>query len=125
MLDVIFILLIFFMVSTTFTKESHMTIDLPEASAASAANEKKSVEIVITGTGQYSVNGQTLVNQSLDTLKSALYKSLNGQEKLPVIITADAKTPHEFVVRAMDAAGQLGLVNLSITTAQLSKSEKP
>ncbi len=125
MLDVIFILLIFFMVSTTFTKESHMTIDLPEASAAPAATEKKSVEIVITGTGQYSVNGQTLVNQSLDTLKSALYKSLNGQEKLPVIITADAKTPHEFVVRAMDAAGQLGLVNLSITTAQLSKSEKP
>ena len=87
-----------------------MTIDLPEASAAPAATEKKSVEIVITGTGQYSVNGQTLVNQSLDTLKSALYKSLNGQEKLPVIITADAKTPHEFVVRAMDAAGQLGLV---------------
>lgn len=125
MLDVIFILLIFFMVSTTFTKESHMTIDLPEASAAPSAGDNKAIEIVITGAGQYSVNGQTLVNHNLDTLKIALQKNLNGQEKRQVIITADAKTPHEFVVRAMDAAGQLGLVNLSITTAQLSSSEKP
>ena len=123
LLDVVFLLLIFFMVSTTFTKESHMTIDLPESSAKASSAAPTAIEIVISQAGTYSVNGQGLVNHQLDTLKRALQKSLNGQTKAPVIITADAKTPHEAVVRAMDAAGQLGLVNLSITTRNPGKSE--
>ena len=81
------------------------------------------MDILITAAGEYSVNGQGLVNNQLDTLKRALTTSLNGRETAPVVLTADAKTPHEAVVRAMDAAGQLGLVNLSITTRQPVKSE--
>lgn len=123
MLDVVFLLLIFFMVSTTFTKESHLTIDLPEASASTEAAPSSTIEIVISSSGHYSINGQQLVNQQLDILKRALQKELGQQTKVPVIITADAKTPHEAVVKAMDAAGQLGLVNLSITTRQSEKSE--
>lgn len=123
MLDVVFLLLIFFMVSTTFTKESHLSIDLPEANANSEGAPGTSIEIVISSTGHYSVNGQALVNQQADILKRALQKELGQNTKLPVIITADAKTPHEAVVKAMDAAGQLGLVNLSITTRQPEKSE--
>lgn len=123
MLDVIFILLIFFMVSTTFTKESHLTIDLPESSATPSNAGPQSIEILITSAGEYSVNGQQLINQQLDTLMRALKKTLGDKTKVPVVITADAKTPHESVVRAMDAAGQLGLVNLSISTRQATKSE--
>jgi len=123
MLDVVFLLLIFFMVSTTFTKESHLTIDLPEATANSESTPTNTIEIVISSSGHYSINGQQLVNQQLDILKRALQKELGQQTKVPVIITADAKTPHEAVVKAMDAAGQLGLVNLSITTRQTAKSE--
>lgn len=118
MLDVVFLLLIFFMVSTTFTKESHLTIDLPEAIAQASENDTTAIEILITSTGEYSVNGQQLINQKLETLMRAIKKELADRAKLPVIITADAKTPHEAVVRAMDAAGQLGLVNLSISTRQ-------
>lgn len=123
MLDVVFLLLIFFMVSTTFTKESHLTIDLPEATENSQAAPSDPLEIVISSSGHYSINGQQLVNQQFDILKRALQKELGDKTKLPVIITADAKTPHESVVMAMDAAGQLGLVNLSITTRQPEKSE--
>lgn len=123
MLDVVFLLLIFFMVSTTFTKESHLTIDLPEASAQAEAAPSTSIEIVISSVGHFSINGQQLVNQQLDTLKRAMKKELGQQVKVPVVITADAKTPHEAVVKAMDVAGQLGLVNISITTRQPDKSE--
>jgi biopolymer transport protein ExbD len=123
LIDIVFLLLIFFMVSTTFTKEQHLNIDLPEASAEAAEQPPESLDILITATGEYSVNGQGLVNNQLDTLKRALTTSLNGRETAPVVLTADAKTPHEAVVRAMDAAGQLGLVNLSITTRQPVKSE--
>tara|TARA_Y100000588_G_scaffold287417_1_gene305560 strand:+ start:529 stop:951 length:423 start_codon:yes stop_codon:yes gene_type:complete len=123
LIDIVFLLLIFFMVSTTFTKENHLSIDLPEASAEASATPAEAIEILISANGEYSVNNQALVNHQLDTLKRAIQKSLNGQQVAPVVITADAKTPHEAVVRAMDAAGQLGLINLSITTRQPGKSE--
>ncbi|WP_420590865.1 ExbD/TolR family protein [Bacterioplanoides sp.] len=123
LIDIVFLLLIFFMVSTTFTKENHLSIDLPEATAEAANAPIQALEILISASGEYSVNDQSLVNAQLQTLKRALQKMLGGRETAPVVITADAKTPHEAVVKAMDAAGQLGLVNLSITTRQPAKSE--
>lgn len=118
LLDVVFLLLIFFMVTTTFTKESNLTIDLPESSVEAQKLPEASLEITISASGEYSINGQKLINHQLDTLKRGLQKALGDRNKAPVIITADAKAAHEYVVRAMDAAGQLGLVNLSITTRQ-------
>jgi len=116
LIDVVFLLLIFFMVSTTFTKENHLSLDLPEATAEEQQVAPDSLEIIITAVGGYSINDQALVNNQLETLKRGILKAANGREGIPVIITADAKTPHEAVVRAMDAAGQTGFVNLSITT---------
>ena len=121
MLDVVFLLLIFFMVSTTFTKESHLTIDLPEAQATAKTSEEDVLEILISSTGEYSINGKVLVNQQFNTLKRGLEKAMSTSSKRPTVITADAKAPHESVVKAMDAAGQLGLVNLRITTRQPEK----
>lgn len=116
LIDVVFLLLIFFMVSTTFTKENHLSIDLPEASAELQPVATNRLEIIITASGNYSINDKTLINNQLGTLKRGLVKAANGEEGLPVTITADANTPHQAVVRAMDAAGQTGFVNLSITT---------
>ncbi|MCP5160579.1 MAG: biopolymer transporter ExbD [Hahellaceae bacterium] len=121
LIDVVFLLLIFFMVSTTFTKESHLEIELPEANGESSKAEQKQIEVVINEKGDYSVNDQTLVNNSADTLKSAVEKVSQGNKKLPFIITADAKTPHEYVVRAMDVAGKLGFVQLRITTQRMNE----
>ena len=123
LIDIVFLLLIFFMVSTTFTKENHLSIDLPEASAEASDAPVAAIEVLISASGEYSINDRSLINNQLDTLMRGIQKQLAGRDKAPVIITADAKTPHEAVVRAMDAAGQLGLVNLSITTRTPGKSE--
>ncbi|MAM87453.1 ExbD/TolR family protein [Allohahella sp. A8] len=117
LIDIVFLLLIFFMVSTTFTKESRLQIDLPKASSDPVAAETTQLEVVIDPQGKYRVNDRLLVNSQLNTLKRAVEQLSEGNSSLPFIITADAQTPHEFVVRAMDAAGQLGFSKLSITTA--------
>ncbi len=124
LIDVVFLLLIFFMVSTTFTKETHLSVDLPEATGAPSDDNPKQIEILIAEDGSYAVNGRALVNTQIDTLKSALLKVSDGDNKLPLVITADAKTQHHAVVEAMDAAGQLGFVQLSITTRQPEKDSK-
>ncbi len=123
LIDVVFLLLIFFMVSTTFTKESHLEIDLPEAAGEKSTSEAKEIELVISHKGEFSINERPLVNNKEDTIKKAVMKVSGGDKKLPFIITADAKTPHEYVVRAMDVAGKLGFVHLSITTQRSSSPD--
>ncbi len=116
LIDVVFLLLIFFMVSTTFTKETQLSIDLPQADGEARQVVVRQVEIAITRSGDYAINGVALVNNELNTLKSALEKVSGGDKNTPLIITADSATPHQAVVSAMDAAGQLGFTALSITT---------
>jgi biopolymer transport protein ExbD len=118
LIDVVFLLLIFFMVSTTFTRETQLSIDLPEAEGRAAEVSEQQIEILIDEAGRYRVNGQGLVDGRLRTLQAAIYKISAGDTTLPMIITADAQAAHEDVVRAMDAAGQMGFVHLSITTRQ-------
>jgi biopolymer transport protein ExbD len=119
LIDVVFLLLIFFMVSTTFTRESHLQIELPEASGEPAEALAEQIDVVISAGGDISVNGRPLVNNDEETLRRAVEEVSGGSSELPFIITADAKTPHEFVVRAMDVAGKLGFVKLSITTKRM------
>ncbi|MDP0563441.1 MAG: biopolymer transporter ExbD [Candidatus Endonucleobacter sp. (ex Gigantidas childressi)] len=116
LIDVVFLLLIFFMVSTTFTRETHLAVNLPESSGAVMEKEEKQIEIVISKAGEFAVNGRILVNAQIETLKSTLSKVSKGDNKLPLMITADAKAAYQSVVIAMDAAGQLGFVNLTMTT---------
>lgn len=118
LIDVVFLLLIFFMVSTSFTKETHLSLDLPEASGEESVVNNEILEIVISSTGNYAVNGRSLVANNLDNLKKALSEISNGNTDTPLIITADANTPHQAVITAMDAAGQLGFAKLSLTTKQ-------
>ena len=121
LIDVVFLLLIFFMVSTTFTRETQLSIDLPEASGQPQEETDQRIEILIDEGGSYRVNGQSLVDARLRTLQAAIYKISAGDTTMPLVITADAQSAHEDVVRAMDAAGQMGFVHLSITTRQPAK----
>lgn len=123
LIDVVFLLLIFFMVSTTFTKETHIAIDLPEAGGQPMRVTPQQIEITISRGGEYAINEVSLVNNQMDTLKTAIEKVSNGDTSLPFIITADAATPHQSVVTAMDAAGQLGFSHLSITTRNVQEEE--
>tara|TARA_R100001460_G_scaffold7776_2_gene19494 strand:- start:622 stop:1044 length:423 start_codon:yes stop_codon:yes gene_type:complete len=123
LIDVVFLLLIFFMVSTTFTRESHLKVDLPEASGDAAESQASQVDVVITADGQYAVNDRVLVNNQKQTLQKAVEEISDGDSKLPFIITADGQTPHEYVVRAMDVAGHLGFVKLSITTQRAAEDK--
>ncbi len=116
LIDVVFLLLIFFMVSTTFTKETHLSVDLPEAVGEASIDAPRQLDILITAQGDYSINGQALMNNSMATLKRAISDLSGGDTKVPLSITADAQTPHQAVITAMDAAGQLGFVHLSMTT---------
>lgn len=116
LVDVLLLLLIFFMISTTFNQRSELSVQLPEASGEPAPADDKRLEIVITANGHYSINDRTLANGELETLKAALRELSQGDTALPLTITADANTPHQAVVRAMDAAGQLGFAHLSLTT---------
>lgn len=122
LVDIVFLLLIFFMVSTTFTKESRLQLTLPEASVDSRVEDIPLLEIVIPANGNYRVNDLPLTNDQPATLKRAMAKILKDKSPLAVIITADAASTHERVVRAMDVAGQLGLQNISITTRQTGSS---
>ncbi|WP_286238419.1 ExbD/TolR family protein [Neptuniibacter halophilus] len=121
LIDVVFLLLIFFMVSTTFTKETHLEVDLPEAAGDPGSLDDKILEILITDEGNYSVNGRPLVNTQPKTLSRALKELSGGNKEMPLVITADAKTPHQAVVTAMDVAGKLGFDKLSITTQELPR----
>ena len=118
LIDVVFLLLIFFMVSTTFTRETQLEVDLPQADNSAEMSSERPVEVVITAEGEYRVNGEGLVNSQARTLRMALSKVSEGSLDSPLIISADARTPHQAVVTAMDVAGGLGFSKLSITTRQ-------
>lgn len=116
LIDVVFLLLIFFMVSTTFTKETHLKVDLPEAEGQAAEQPVEHIEVLISANGDYAVNGESLVNSQMKTLLAAIGQKGQGNTDLPFIITADANVPYEKVVQVMDAAGRLGYSKLSMTT---------
>ncbi|UCJ16089.1 biopolymer transporter ExbD [Pseudomonas sp. MM211] len=120
LIDVVFILLLFFVVSTTFTRETRMQVDLPEAASGTPPeqSELKQLEVVIAADGGFSLNGQALIKNDLDNLMAALQKESGGDNSLPLTISADAKTSHQSVITAMDAAGKLGFAHLRITTVE-------
>ena len=117
LIDVVFLLLIFFMVSTTFTDKTQLTIELPRAHQGELQmKDSEAIEVVISRSGEYSVNGMRLINDNFATLKSAISQVSEEGGGQAFVITADGGAPHQAVVMAMDVAGQLGINNLSVTT---------
>ena len=124
LLDVVFILLLFFVVSSTFNREAQLKVELPQAESAEVAQENgKHLEISIAADGSYALNGQALVKSDLATLSSALQRESAGDSSLPLVISADARTAHQAVVTAMDAARKLGFSRLRITTVEAAPAK--
>ena len=117
LIDVVFILLIFFMVTTTFDKSSELSIDLPSASGETSKAQEDTLSITIDAQGQFFINQVKVISSAPDTVFRAIRKVLDGRRDVPVVIQADAKTPHHAVVTAMDTVGKLGLTRLSIATS--------
>jgi biopolymer transport protein ExbD len=109
LIDVVFILLLFFMVASTFDKQAKLKLQ-----------DTQSVVISIDAMGQYHINDRQLVNSQKETLKLALQKTVGDNKETSLVLRADARTPHQAVVNAMDVAAQLGLTRLSIATLDKS-----
>ena len=125
LIDVVFLLLIFFMVSTTFNRDSELSIELPEAAAEPQERKPDSIEVAIDAKGRFYVNGRELVNTQVKSIKQALTKAaqaVGNEETPPIVVSADASTPHQAVIAVMDAARQLGFLNLSFPV-QISAEE--
>jgi biopolymer transport protein ExbD len=121
----VFILLLFFMVSTTFERPAAMKITLPEASAeAELADPVERLELVIDKEGKMYLNDQELVDDRVETLIAAFTQAAGDNRKVPLVLRADRETPHHFVVTAMDVAAQLGFTDLSIATDRSSGKQE-
>jgi biopolymer transport protein ExbD len=115
LVDVLLVLVLFFMVSTSFLRETEISLKLPEANAASQAPATDDeLEIMITQSGAYLVNGRELINSERRTLRAAIERLAGAKRDQRVFIRADAAATHQAVVTAMDVAGQLGFTHLNI-----------
>ncbi len=124
LIDVVLLLLIFFMVSTSFVKQSQISIRLPESDSATVIEEPpEQIDIMITESGTFLINGRELINNRPETIRNALRKISGGDNSLPLTISADADAKHQFVVTAMDVAGRLGFTQINIATVNDPASE--
>lgn len=120
LIDVVFVLLLFFVVTTTFTRETQLRLELPEAVSGTPAEnpQAKQLDIAISAEGVFSVNNQLLPKNDLASLMEAMQKESSGDTNMPLSISADGKTQHQSVITAMDAAGKLGFSHLRMTTVE-------
>ncbi len=123
LIDVVFLLLIFFMVSTTFEHNSEINITLPTSSKENTEAKPDAVNIGLDSQGNVYINNKALINAQLETIKNALSEALVGLDEPPIIISADADASHQSVVKVMDAARQLGLVRITFATQELQEDE--
>lgn len=119
LIDVVFLLLIFFMVSSRFSELSRLTVTLPEAEIGSALTEV-SLLLTVDANGQMRLNGEQVPSDQ-PGLKQAIMRQINGNSDVPLTLSADAMTPHQYVVTALDVAAQLNLQQLTIATQPVSE----
>ena len=116
-IDVVLLLLIFFMVSTSFVRESQINIRLPQTDSSERVEEPAdNIDIMITETGTIFINNRELINSRPETIRNAIQRVSGGDNTLPVTISADANARHQAVVTAMSVAGRLGYTQINIAT---------
>jgi len=117
LIDVVFLLLIFFMVSTTFTSETQLSIDLPEAQGEPAAANPTRIQLTIDAAGVFRINGNEIDSEPR-SLRKALRNAAGDRRDLPLTIAADGAAAHRHVVTALDAATTLGFERLTIAAEE-------
>ena len=116
LIDVLLTLLMFFVLTTTFNNQAKMRIVLPEASAKAAATAKPELVVAVDRQGRYFIGANEVLKPGMESLKQAIVDAAGDERDRPVQLRADGRTPHQAVVTAMDALGQLGFTQLSIAT---------
>ena len=125
LIDIALLLVIFFMLSSTFMQEGRLKIELPQASLVPTGRQKSDpLVITVTQSGVYRVNDRELINASPDTLRAAILEVAGPDRDKPVTVRADGRATHQSVVSAMDVLGKLGFVRINIATVEESKAPK-
>jgi len=125
LIDVSLLLVIFFMLSSTFMQEGRLKIELPQASLAPTGKQRVDpIVVTVTQSGSYRVNDRELINSSPDTLRAAILEIAGADRDKPVTVRADGRATHQSVVSAMDVLGKLGFVRLNIATVEESSPKK-
>jgi biopolymer transport protein ExbD len=125
LIDVALLLVIFFMLTSSFMQEGRLKIELPQASLAPTGKQKTDPLVVtVTQSGSYRVNDRELINSSPDTLRAAIMEVAGADRNTPVTVRADARSTHQSVVSAMDVLGKLGFVKINIATVEESQTPK-
>ncbi|MBS0457235.1 MAG: biopolymer transporter ExbD [Proteobacteria bacterium] len=117
LVDVVFCLIIFLVVTTSFNRHSGLKLQLPQADAAATAQKVATVSVTIDAEGHYYVGKEAVAQRDVASLRAAIQRVAGNRRDLPVVLTADARTQHQAVVTAMEALGELGFQRLSIATA--------
>jgi len=116
LIDVMLTLLMFFVLTTTFVQHARMKVTLPQSASAEDSEPRDALTIMIDREGHYYIDNDEVLNPGLDSLTEAIERVAGGDHDRPVNLRADAMTPHQAVVTAMDALGKLGFTRLSIAT---------
>ena len=125
LIDIALLLVIFFMLSSTFIQEGRLKIELPQASLAPTGKQKSDpLTVTVTQAGVYRVNDKELINNSPDTLRAAILEVSGADRNRPVTVRADGRATHQSVVSAMDVLGKLGFVKINIATVEESQPKK-
>jgi biopolymer transport protein ExbD len=122
-IDVLLVILIFLMLSTTYSKFTELQVTLPTANAERPKENPREVIVSISGDGRFAVNRKTLETRSAEALAAELTAAAQGNAETVVILSADATSPHQAVVTAMDAARRAGLVRLTFAAQMPSGGE--
>ncbi|MDH5824356.1 biopolymer transporter ExbD [Luteimonas sp. RD2P54] len=117
LIDVILVLIIFFVITTTFDARSVLKLELPRADADQTEQQTRSLSVLVNADGRYFVDDREALRTDVESLKRTIAEVAGDDRKRPVLLRADARTPHQAVVTAMDALGQLGFRQISIATA--------
>jgi biopolymer transport protein ExbD len=123
LVDVVLLLVIFFMLSTTFVQDSRLRVELPQAGSAAVEREAQPIVVTISAQGSYRVNDRALVNNERATLSAALRQVAGSSRDGPVTIRADARATHQSVVTAMDVAAKQGFTQVNIATVSQQAEE--
>ena len=124
LIDVVFLLLIFFMITTTFNRENHLELTLPKMQVELMKSQPAQIEIVVAKDGKYTVNGRGLLDRRTETLRQVLELESQGDLNIPILLIADAEATHQSVITVMDAVGQSGFFRLNIATQRPEEIEQ-
>ena len=117
LIDVILVLIIFFVVTTTFDARSMLKLELPQATGEPATSDTRALVVLVNADGRFFVQDREVLRTDIDSLRSVIGEVAGDDRERPVLLRADARTPHQAVVTALDAVGQLGFTHVSIATA--------